>query len=114
MADCIFCKIAGGEAPATIRYEDEEVVAFDDINPKAPVHVLVIPREHIESSLDLTADEDELVGKMVRVATRIASKEGIDEDGFKLVINTGKNAGQLVDHLHLHLLGGKTLNRLAG
>jgi len=112
MADCIFCKISNGEAPATIRYEDEEIVAFDDINPKAPIHVLIVSREHIESTLELTANEDELVGKMVRVATSIARKEGIDEEGFKLVINTGKNAGQLVDHLHLHLLGGKTLNRL--
>jgi histidine triad (HIT) family protein len=112
MADCVFCKIAKGEAPATIRYQDEEVIAFDDINPKAPVHVLIVPKDHIESSLDLTSEDDELVGKMTRVAVKIARKEGITDSGFKLIINTGQDAGQLVDHLHLHLLGGKTLNRL--
>lgn len=112
MADCVFCKIAKGEAPATIRYQDDEIIAFDDINPKAPVHVLIVPKDHIESSLDLTSEDDELVGKMTRVAVKIARKEGLTDSGFKMIINTGQDAGQLVDHLHLHLLGGKTLNRL--
>jgi histidine triad (HIT) family protein len=112
MADCIFCKIAKGEAPATIRYEDEEVIAFDDINPKAPIHVLIVPREHIESTLDLTSDHDELTGKMIRVAANLAKKMKIADSGYKIIINTGRDSGQLVDHLHLHLLGGKTLERL--
>lgn len=112
MTDCIFCKIANGEAPATIRYEDEELIAFDDINPKAPTHVLIVPRDHIESTLELSPQEDELMGKMIRVAVKIAQKEGVAESGFKLIINTGKDSGQLVDHLHLHLIGGKTFNRL--
>jgi len=112
MAKCIFCQVANGEAPANLRYEDDQIVAFDDINPKAPVHVLIIPKKHIESSLDLAEEEDELVGRMVRVAVRVAEKMKIADSGFKIVINTGRDSGQLIDHLHLHLLGGKTLERL--
>lgn len=112
MQGCIFCKIAQGEAPATIRYEDNEIIAFDDINPKAPVHILIVPKEHLESTLDLTDKDDELVGKIIRVAARLAEKMAIANRGYKIIINTGKDAGQLVDHLHCHLLGGKTLERL--
>ncbi len=112
MAKCIFCQVANGEAPANIRYEDDLIIAFDDINPKAPVHVLVIPKKHIESSKELTEREDRLIGQMIRVAVRVAEKTEIADSGFKLVVNTGKDSGQLVDHLHLHLLGGKALERL--
>ena len=112
MSDCVFCKITKGEAPATIRYEDDDIIAFDDINPKAPVHVLIVPKEHIESTRELTEKYDEMVGKMVRTAPYIAEKLDIIDSGYKLIINTGKEAGQLVDHLHIHLLGGKTLERL--
>jgi len=112
MSKCIFCQIANGEAPANIRYEDEEMVAFDDINPKAPVHVLVVPKDHLDSTLDLSDSDDELVGKMVRVAVDLADKLKIASSGFKIIINTGKDSGQLVDHLHLHLIGGKALERL--
>jgi histidine triad (HIT) family protein len=112
MTKCIFCKVARGEAPANLRYEDDEIVAFDDINPKAPVHVLVIPKKHLQSTRDLSEKEDELVGRMIRVAVRVAEKTNILDSGYKIIINTGRDSGQLVDHLHLHLLGGKTLERL--
>ena len=108
--DCIFCKIAVGEIPSDTLYHDDEVVAFRDISPQAPVHVLVIPRKHVESLVQLTGDESSLVAHMVDVANQLAREEGVAESGYRLVINCGEQGGQLVPHLHLHLLGGRSLS----
>jgi histidine triad (HIT) family protein len=107
MSDCIFCSIAAHEVPATFVREDDQVLAVRDVNPQAPVHVLVMPRDHIESVAELTPAQDGLWGRMLHVAQAIAEDEGIDETGFRLVVNNGKDGGQTVDHLHLHLLGGR-------
>jgi len=112
MKDCIFCKISQGEAPAKIEYEDDSILAFDDINPKAPIHVLIIPKKHIRSINDLKQGDGELLFKMIFVAKKLAKKLKIAESGYKLIFNVGKEGGQLVSHLHLHLLGGKLLRRL--
>ena len=107
MTDCLFCKIAGGVIPTRMVHEDEDVVAFDDINPQAPVHVLVVPRRHIPTLNDLTAADDALLGKMHRVAAEIARKRGVAGPGWRAVINVNQDGGQLVFHVHLHLLGGR-------
>jgi histidine triad (HIT) family protein len=112
--DCIFCKIAAGETPADIIYTDEEVIAFRDINPQAPVHVLIIPGEHIATLADLPEEKAMLVGHMVDVANRLARREGISESGYRVVINCGRQGGQLVHHLHMHLLGGRQLSGVLG
>ena len=112
--ECIFCQIIAGKIPGEILYQDEEVVAFRDINPQAPTHLLVIPRKHIVSLADLSEDESPLVGRMVSTANELARKEGIAESGYRLVINSGKQGGQLVPHLHLHLLGGRQLSGRLG
>jgi histidine triad (HIT) family protein len=110
MADgCIFCKIVAGELPAKIVREDEETVAFRDINPQAPVHVLVIPRKHIASVNALEASDAALVGRLFLAAKEVAAAEGVAESGYRLVMNTGPNAGQSVDHIHLHVLGGRDM-----
>src|SRR6202790_221238 len=107
MSDCIFCSIAAHDLPATILREDNEVLAIRDVNPQAPVHVLVMPREHIVSVAELTPAQDHLWGRLLHVAQSIAEDEGIDEKGFRLVVNTGVDGGQTVDHLHMHMLGGR-------
>ena len=109
--DCIFCKIIKGEIPADVVYRDEEMVAFRDIRPQAPVHLLIIPTRHVETVLDLTPDTEGagLVGKMILLANELARKEGIDEKGFRLVMNCRQHGGQEVFHIHLHLLGGRAL-----
>ena len=107
MADCLFCRIARREIPATLVAETEDCVAFRDIDPKAPTHVLVIPRRHVASLDD--ADDARLVGELSLLAARIAHDEGIAETGYRTVVNTGADAGQSVSHLHLHLLGGRAL-----
>ncbi|MBD3184447.1 HIT domain-containing protein [Candidatus Poribacteria bacterium] len=107
MSDCIFCKIAEGEIPAKIVFQDNHVVAFEDINPQAPVHVIIIPRKHIPTISDLTEDDQELVGYMHLVANKIAAKNGLTEDGFRLVTNCKKASGQEVFHIHTHFLGGR-------
>ncbi len=107
--DCVFCKIAASEVPADILYQDEQVIAFRDINPQAPVHVLIIPRKHIPSVVELSEAESSLVENMVSIANQLAIKEGVSESGYRLVINCGEQGGQLVPHLHLHLLGGRQL-----
>ena len=112
LMDCIFCKIAAGEIPSDILYQDKEVVAFRDINPAAPVHVLIIPKKHIPTVAELSQADSPLVGHMIDVANQMAKKEGISESGYRLVINSGKDSGQEVDHLHLHLLGGRRLSRM--
>ena len=107
--DCIFCKIVAGEIPSDILYQDEEVIAFRDINPIAPTHLLIVSKKHIPSLLHLTDAEAPLVGHMVKVANRLAREHGVAESGYRLAINCGKEGGQLVPHLHMHLLGGRIL-----
>ena len=109
MTDCIFCKIAAGEIPADKVYEDDQVVAFRDLSPQAPVHVLVIPRRHIPTLDDLTEGDEPLVGHMYRVAARIAADEGLAERGYRTVMNCNAEGGQTVFHIHLHLLGGRQM-----
>ena len=107
--DCIFCKIVAGEIPSDILYQDEEVIAFHDINPIAPTHLLIVSKKHIPSILHLTDAEAPLIGHMVKVANQLAREHGVAESGYRLVINCGKEGGQLVPHLHMHLLGGQVL-----
>jgi histidine triad (HIT) family protein len=107
---CLFCRIVAGEIPAARVYEDAELVAFKDIKPEAPMHVLIVPREHISSVNALTADHDRLVGAMHRRAAAIAAEHGFAESGFRTVFNTNAQAGQTVFHLHLHVLGGRSLS----
>ena len=109
MSDCIFCKIAGGEIPAKLLYESEDVVAFDDISPQAPVHVVIIPRTHIATTLDMADNAPELFGSMMKAATEIARNKGIDESGFRLMLNTNADGGQEIFHVHMHLLGGENI-----
>jgi histidine triad (HIT) family protein len=109
MSDTLFGKIAAGEVPADIVYEDEDVVAFRDIGPQAPTHVLVIPRKPIPTINDLESEDAELVGKLFLAAKKIAQEEGIAEAGYRTVINCNAGAGQTVYHLHLHLLGGRPM-----
>ena len=106
---CLFCRIAAGEIPSAKVYEDELVYAFRDIAPQAPVHVLIIPKKHIESAQALTAEDDALLCHMFACARRIAESEGVAKSGYRLITNVGDDAGQSVHHLHLHLIGGKTL-----
>lgn len=112
MEECIFCKIANKKIPAKILYEDDLAVAFSDINPIVPVHILVIPKQHIESINDLTENEkcEKMAGRLIMVAKKLAREKGIDEDGYKLLIRTGKHGGQEVPHIHLHLLGGARMS----
>ena len=110
MADCLFCKIVSGNIPASIVYQDDRVLAFNDINPQAPTHVLVIPKRHIASLNDLSTEDDRLVGELVRRAAAIAKERGLAEGGFRTVFNTNRNAGQTVFHIHLHLLGGRSMS----
>ena len=108
--DCIFCQIVAGKVPTEILYQDEEVLAFRDINPQAPIHIVIIPKEHIPSLTNLSKVELSLIGHMVNAANQIAKKEGISENGYRLVINCGEWGGQLISHLHMHLLGGRKLS----
>jgi len=112
--DCIFCKIAAGVAPANIVHEEKEFVAFRDILPQAPIHILVIPRTHITSSADLTEGQEELAGRLMTIAKSLAEKEGIADRGYRLVVNCGSEGGQQVPHLHLHLIGGRKLSGSLG
>ena len=109
MQDCIFCKIINKEIPSEIIYEDDEIISFKDINPAAPVHVLVIPKKHIEKLTDLTEDDELLIGKIYIAINKVAKKVGVYEDGFRIIANCGKNGGQEVNHIHFHILGGKRL-----
>ena len=108
--DCLFCKIVAGQIPAQVVYNDERVLAFQDINPQAPVHVLVIPREHIESLNDAGRGDEAPLGHLLRVAARVANEQGVAESGYRTVVNTGAGAGQSVFHLHLHVIGGRALS----
>jgi len=110
MAECVFCKIINKEMPADIVYQDEEILAFKDINPVAPVHILIIPKKHIPSVNHMELQDKELIGKLFLVAQKIARDQGVAEKGYRLAFNIGEDAGQTVNHLHLHLIGGKKLN----
>jgi histidine triad (HIT) family protein len=110
MADCLFCKIVERKIPSSIVYEDERVLAFNDINPQAPTHVLVIPKRHIPTLNDLSTEDDQIVGELVRRAALIARERGLAPGGFRTVFNTNRDAGQTVFHIHLHLLGGRALH----
>ena len=107
MDNCLFCKIAEGQIPSKIVYQDEDVVAFEDINPQAPHHILLIPRRHIASMADLTEEDGHILAILFMVAARLAQKLGFAERGYRFVTNTGPDAGQSVSHLHFHLLGGR-------
>ena len=109
MADCLFCKIIHRDIPAALVYEDERVVAFNDLNPQAPTHVLIVPKRHIETLNELSTEDDQLVGELVRRAAAIAKERGISKGGFRTVFNTNREAGQTVFHIHLHLLGGRSM-----
>ncbi|MEX2272056.1 MAG: histidine triad nucleotide-binding protein [Vicinamibacterales bacterium] len=104
---CLFCRIAAGEIPSSIVYQDDRVVAFNDINPQAPMHVLVIPKRHIATLNDLSTEDDEIVGEMVRRGGVIATERGYGEEGYRTVFNCNAGAGQTVFHIHLHVLGGR-------
>ena len=106
--DCIFCKIAKGEVPSTKVFENNKLVAFNDINPKAKVHVLIIPKKHIESVKHLEKIDKDLIGELILTAQQIAKEKGLE--GYKLVFNVGKDGGQIVEHIHLHLLSGDVIN----
>jgi histidine triad (HIT) family protein len=112
--DCVFCRIAAGEIPGDFVYKDEEVLAFRDINPIAPTHILIVPKKHVISLVELTDQDLPMVARMVQIASDLAQKEGIAERGYRLVINTGKDGTQLVQHLHLHLIGGRQLSGRIG
>ena len=107
--DCVFCQIISGKLPGDILYQDEEIIAFRDIHPLAPTHLLVIPKRHIPSLAHLTDAEIPLIGHMTRVANQLARQEGVAESGYRLIISSGEQGGQVVPHLHMHLLGGQNL-----
>jgi len=108
-SDCIFCKILAGEIPATLVFEDDLVVAFEDVNPQAPTHILIIPREHLSTLNELDEGRQELAGRLLVVARKIAGRLGLDKIGYRLVANCLESAGQSVFHIHFHLLGGRSL-----
>ncbi len=110
MEDCIFCKIIAGEIPGNIIHRDDEVVAFHDVNPVAPVHVLIIPRKHMSSINEAVEEDRQVLGELMLRAKAIAKELNIAESGYRLVINTGKSVGQTVFHIHLHLLGGRPMS----
>jgi histidine triad (HIT) family protein len=112
--DCIFCRIVAGEIPADIVYQDGELLAFRDINPQAPTHILIIPKSHIPSLADITNKHQALMGSIVLLAKDLANKEGISDKGYRLSISTGDDGGQLVPHIHFHLLGGRELSDKLG
>jgi len=107
---CIFCQIASGEIPASVTYHDDDVVAFRDLHPQAPTHILIVPRKHIATVNDLQGEDSTLVGKLFLAAKQIANEHGFAEEGYRLVMNTNHDAGQSVFHIHLHLLAGRSLH----
>jgi histidine triad (HIT) family protein len=112
MTNCIFCKIIAGEIPGDFVYQDEQVFAFRDINPLAPTHILIVPVQHIASVNDLETKDGPLIAHLYTVAKQLAVEMGIDQSGYRLIINTGPDSGQVVFHLHLHLLGGKSMGSM--
>lgn len=109
MTDCLFCKIIAGEIPGDVVYQDDDVLAFRDINPRAPTHILIIPKQHISTINDLEPENAELVGRLFLAAKRLAGEEGLADRGYRLVMNCNKAAGQTVFHIHLHLVGGREM-----
>lgn len=109
MSDCIFCRIIEGDITGEIVYRDELVTAFRDINPVAPIHLLIVPNKHVASVNELTADDEQTAGRLLSVARSLGEQEGVKQDGFRLIINTGPHAGQEVQHLHMHLIGGQRM-----
>lgn len=109
MSNCLFCKIVAGEVPAALVHQDDRIVAFKDINPQAPLHLLIVPRKHIATLNDLSPEDEGLVGAMCRVAAALAKEHGYQERGYRTVFNTNREAGQTVFHIHLHLLAGRGL-----
>jgi histidine triad (HIT) family protein len=107
VADCLFCKIIEGKIPAKLVHEDAEIVAFEDVNPQAPVHLLVLPRKHVATLNDLGPEDDQVAGRMYRVAAALAKARGIAEKGWRAAVNVNRDAHQLVFHVHLHVLGGR-------
>ena len=107
--NCIFCKIIKGEIPSSKVYEDEEIIAFKDINPAAPIHILVIPKKHITSLAEMKDGDEIIISKIYKVINEIAEKQGVKEKGYRVIVNCGKDGGQEVGHLHFHLLAGKQL-----
>ncbi len=114
MSDCLFCKIIAGEIPSEKVYQDDLVTAFRDINPVAPTHILIIPNKHIATINDLTPEDESLVGHLFLTARSLAKEEGIDESGYRLIINVGPDGGQEIYHLHLHLIGGQKMRHPMG
>ena len=110
MDDCIFCKIINGEIPSNKVYEDDDVLAFKDINPQMPVHIIAIPKKHIKSIADLKIEDEALIGKVFTAINKITKDLNISEDGFRVISNCGENAGQTVQHLHFHILGGEKMS----
>ena len=108
--DCIFCQIVAGKVPSEILYQDEEVIAFRDINPQAPVHVLLIPKEHYASLNDIPEEKKDLLGHLLLKARHVAQQKGVKENGYRIVLNTAKDSGQDVFHIHFHVLGGRRMN----
>lgn len=109
MKDCVFCKIINRDLPSDIVYEDDEIIGFKDINPATPIHILVIPKKHIPSLVQLEEEDENLIGKIYSVINKIAEEQGVKEKGFRVIVNCGKDGGQEVGHLHFHLLAGKQL-----
>lgn len=114
MNDCIFCKIVAGEAPSEMLYQDEQVSAFRDVHPVAPTHVLVVPNKHISSVNEVSAEDESLLGHLFIVAKQVAQIEGVDKPGYRLIVNTGRHAGQIVFHLHMHVIGGQRMRHPMG
>jgi len=109
MADCLFCKIVEHAIPSTVVYEDARVMAFTDIDPQAPTHVLIVPKRHIATLNDIGTEDDQIVGELIRRAAAIAKERGLSESGYRTIFNTNRGAGQTVFHIHLHLLGGRAM-----
>ena len=112
MSDCIFCKIVGGEIPSDYLYEDDNFVVFKDINPSYPVHLLIVPKKHFESVNHFNSDDEKWFGSIFTVAAKMAKEMGVDETGYRLTVNTNRDAGQIVQHFHMHLLAGEALRGL--
>jgi histidine triad (HIT) family protein len=112
--ECVFCRIIAGEVPADIVYQDKDFVTFRDIHPQAPTHILIIPKSHIPSMVELTDKQQALMGRLILLAKELAEKEGISEKGYRLSVSSGADGGQLVPHLHFHLLGGRKLDDRLG
>ena len=112
--NCVFCKIISGEIPSEQVYHDDQATAFRDINPAAPTHILIVPNRHIDSMNEISGNDEQLIGHLFTVARQLAEQEGIAESGYREIVNTGRDSGQVVDHIHLHLLGGQRMRHPMG